>query len=697
MKDHKKTAALLAGLLLCLGNTAAPVMSGYAADTEVTTAASEAASDEEEGEEDAGFRYTVDSDGNATVIGCTLGDKEITIPDTLGGKPVTEIATRAFLRSSIQKINIPASVEYISTDDPFSSCVALTEINVSPDNENYTSQDGVLYSKDMKVLAHYPASKEGTSYDIPDGVEEIGIAAFAESSLKSITVPDSVKTIGRHSFSFCTLLEAIDMSGTKIETVDVMAFAGCESLTSVKFSDFTKEIALAAFMDCKKLEEVELPPELVYVGQNAFAGTAMMKVRIPESVTDIGYSAFGYDSNNSVVEGFTIIGTPGSAAQTYCTDSDTEYDYKNNFEFKSEQAAADEEEYNNLETKAFEDYEYTMIDGKLYITFCVSMDDVIKVPAEMDGIPVYGLYKNAFITNEAAEIILPDGLKEIGLNMFSPNLKKLTIPGSCENIDGDEPFVDCAALEEITVTDGDGAFSSQDGVLYDHDKKTVYAYPRAKQDKTYKAPSSVEEIWVSAFCGNSYIEEVELTNVKVVGNYAFETCSKLSSVKFSDKLEQVGMCSFFDCPSLKSVRLGNNLSVLGDYSFAYYYDQELEGQIANGTSDAEDPYTTYEDFTIYADEGSTGYKYAKACGINVVTNTYGIGGVNVHKGFLITVISIIGAAILALIGMFIGKSVKKKKASKPAAKKTDSKPETDDDASGKEEKEEAEDEADEDN
>lgn len=694
MKDHKKAAAFLMGLLLCLGNTAAPVISAYADDEDkvsVTEDADEAAV--EEGEEEAGFRYTVDSAGNATIIGNTLEDKEITLPDTLGGKPVTELATDAFLGSHAEKIIIPAGIEYISTDDPFASCLNLTEIEVSPDNKNYCSQNGVLFSKDMTKLVHYPAANERESYTIPDSVTEIGVAGFAESRLKSIKLPGSLKTIGRHSFSFCQFLEEIDMSGTAIEYVDVMAFINDISLTSVKFSDSTAGIGLAAFYCCKKLSEVELPPNITYIGQSSFAGTALSKVTIPATIEEIGYCAFGYDENENMDESFVIVGTAGTAAQQYCSDSDTEYGYTNKFTFMTAEAAAAEEEYKSLDRHSFEDYEYALIDGEAYITACVSMDEVVTVPAEMDGHQVVGLYKGAFANNEQiTELILPEGLKTIGENMFSASLKKLTLPGSCEYIEGNEPFVDCAALEEINVADGDGgAFSSQDGVLYDRDKKTVLVYPRGKQDKKYKAPASVETVSTSAFCGNPSLEEADLSHVKTIGNYAFETCSKLSSVKFSKELESVGFNAFFACPELKSVRLGSKLDYIGDYAFGYLYDSQLALSIQNGTSDATEPYSVEDDFTIYTDEDTTAYKYAKACGINVVTNTVGVADANVNRGFLYVIIGIIAAAVLAVIGVATGKSVKNKKASKPAAKKAPAKEEKAEEEDG-----EAEDEADED-
>jgi hypothetical protein len=66
----------------------------------------------------------------------------------------------------------------------------------------------------------------------------------------------------------------------------------------------------------------------------SFAGTGLKEVTIPENVTSIGFCAFGYEEDmETVVDGFVVHGVSGSQAETYCTDSDDDNDYANNFTF----------------------------------------------------------------------------------------------------------------------------------------------------------------------------------------------------------------------------------------------------------------------------------------------------------------------------------------------------------------------------
>ena len=132
----------------------------------------------------------------------------ITIPSS-----VTEIGFQAFGGcGSLSSITIPSSVKKIGIE-AFHGCNALASIEVASDNTKYCSIDGVLYSKDRKVLVSCPGGR--TSLTIPSSVTEIGESAFFNcGSLASITIPPSVKKIGEMAFDDCTELTIIAKRGS---------------------------------------------------------------------------------------------------------------------------------------------------------------------------------------------------------------------------------------------------------------------------------------------------------------------------------------------------------------------------------------------------------------------------------------------------------------------------------------------------
>ena len=98
--------------------------------------------------------------------------------------------------SSLTSVTIPDSVTEIG-EYAFDGCTSLTSINVSKQNPNYTSIDGILYDKEGTTLICCPAGTEKSSVTIPDSVTSIeGLAFYECTSLTSVTIPDSVTTIG---------------------------------------------------------------------------------------------------------------------------------------------------------------------------------------------------------------------------------------------------------------------------------------------------------------------------------------------------------------------------------------------------------------------------------------------------------------------------------------------------------------------
>ena len=143
---------------------------------------------------------------------------------------VTSIGSAAFMSSGLNTISLPASVTSIGAD-AFDYCIKLVIIEVSENNPNYCSLDGVLFSKDRKTLIRYPEMKGRTSYDVPEGVTCIGDGAFYYCPvLRTITLPKSVTSIGSYAFSMCESLQEVYFSGTSKQWTQIKIETGNEEL-----------------------------------------------------------------------------------------------------------------------------------------------------------------------------------------------------------------------------------------------------------------------------------------------------------------------------------------------------------------------------------------------------------------------------------------------------------------------------------
>ena len=205
---------------------------------------------------------------------------------------VTSIGERAFGDcSGLTSVTIPNSVTSIGSS-AFSSCSSLTEINVDAANPKYSSESGILYSKDKTKLITCPRGKKGEIV-IPNSVTSIASSAFSGcSGLTSVTIPNSVTSIGSSAFNGCSGLTSVTIPNS-VTSIGSSAFSGCSRLTSVTIGNSVTTIDSSAFNGCSRLTSVTIPNSVTSIGSSAFSWClGLTSVTISNSVTSIGSEAF---------------------------------------------------------------------------------------------------------------------------------------------------------------------------------------------------------------------------------------------------------------------------------------------------------------------------------------------------------------------------------------------------------------------
>lgn len=195
----------------------------------------------------------------------------------------TDSMTPAEMAQAIE--DIPAGAE-----EPYVEYTLDEQLGV-----NFTGAVFHGFTKIPRFFSHHTSLDRGglVHVDIPEGVTEICDYAFVYDSLsQGITLPDSLRTIGTHSFEGCSLPGIVLPDG--LESIGAATFQNCQLLQSCAIPAGIQSINSGSlFMYCSALASINFPPAWTEIGNDCFAGCTHLDIaEIPAHVTEIGNRAF---------------------------------------------------------------------------------------------------------------------------------------------------------------------------------------------------------------------------------------------------------------------------------------------------------------------------------------------------------------------------------------------------------------------
>ena len=249
-------------------------------------------------------------------------------------------------------------------------------------------------------------------------VTQIGYGVFHLSNIESVSLPDSVISIGDSTFGYCENLKTISLPAS-ITSIGRQAFINCTSLTNITLPNNLKSIGSMIFTGCSSLKTIEIPKSLKTISQEAFEGCESLEaITLPDTITRIEGFAF---QNCYSLKSISL--PKGISTIEYALFS----------ECKNLKSISIPDGVNCIESSAF--------------SGCESLTDIV-LPK---GITI--IDQNVFENCKSLENInIPTSVLEINWDAFSgcSSLTSISIPGNVTDI-GDRAFFNCSSLKSIDI------------------------------------------------------------------------------------------------------------------------------------------------------------------------------------------------------------------------------------------------------
>lgn len=461
------------------------------------------------------FTYKLNDDGSAIITRYSGSAAALTIPSSLDGHTVKQIGSYAFGKNTtLTSVSIPETVTELEYS-AFMDCTSLTAVTIPSGLTKAGSLGNSAFSGCSAL----------TTVQFGSGLASIPEALFEGTGLKTVTLPESVTSIGSWAFANCAKLEQVHFPAN-LTSIGLSAFENCTALTAVTLPKRLTELGGAVFENCSALKSVWIPKSLTNNGfGDGFKGcTALTDITFETGITKIA----DYQFDGSPIKSITIPGTVTTVGMS-----------------------------------AFSD--------------CANLT-AIDLPSSVTEIDGYAFENCTALT----AVTLPKHLRRLGTEAFlgCTALKSVFIPLSLQN--ASNPFQKCTALTDVTFEDGrtelpdtllQGSGVRQLTVPQTVTKIGYSAFASCTQLTAITLPAGLRELGNEAFKGCTALTGVALPDsLTDLGYGVFRDCSALTAAEFPAGIDPVswssGSSMLRNCTSLRSVKLPKTVSSLGNYFFA---------------------------------------------------------------------------------------------------------------------------------